>query len=45
VLAQLTKRLVERALEVELTDHVGYERHQEPRAGRATRATGRPRSG
>ena len=33
VLAQLTKRLVERALEVELTDHVGYERHQEPRGG------------
>lgn len=33
VLAQLTKRLVERALEVELTDHVGYERHQEPPGG------------
>ena len=29
VLAHLTKRLVERPLEVELTDHVGYERHQE----------------
>ena len=26
VLAQLTKRLVERAMEVELTDHLGYER-------------------
>ena len=30
LLSQLTKRLVERALEVELTDHLGYERHQEP---------------
>jgi hypothetical protein len=26
LLAQLTKRLVERAMEVELTDHLGYER-------------------
>jgi putative transposase len=33
LLAQLTKRLVERAMEVELTDHVGYERHQEPPGG------------
>jgi putative transposase len=33
VLAQLTKRLVERAMEVELTDHVGYESHQEPPGG------------
>ena len=33
LLAQLTKRLVERALEVELTDHVGYEPHQEPPGG------------
>lgn len=33
VLSQLTKRLVERALEVEITDHVGYERHQEPSGG------------
>src|ERR1700722_7721514 len=33
VLAQLTKRLVERALEVELPDHVGYDRHQEPPGG------------
>src|ERR1035438_485772 len=30
LLAELTKRLVERAMEVELTDHVGYEAHQEP---------------
>src|SRR6266404_6341372 len=28
VLAQLTKRLVERAMDVELTDHLGYERGQ-----------------
>ena len=33
LLAQLTKRLVERAMEVELTDHVGYEPHQEPAGG------------
>ena len=36
LLAQLTKRLVERAMEVELTDHVGYEPHQEPPVGRGT---------
>jgi transposase-like protein len=33
VLARLTKRLVERALEVELTDHLGYEPHAEPPGG------------
>ena len=33
LLAQLTKRLVERAMEVEMTDHLGYERHQEPPGG------------
>src|SRR5580704_16259333 len=33
LLAQLTKRLVERAMEVELTDHLGYELHQEPPGG------------
>src|SRR5205823_1458067 len=33
VLSQLTKRLVERAMEVELTDHLGYEPHQEPPGG------------
>src|SRR5438270_8423367 len=41
VFGQLTKRLVERALEVELTDHLGYEPHQEPPGGRVTRATAR----
>jgi putative transposase len=40
LLAQLTKRLVERALEVELTDHVGYEPHHEPPGG-----TGNTRNG
>jgi len=33
VLAQLTKRLVERALAAELTEHLGYEPHHEPPGG------------
>ena len=33
VLAQLTRRLVERALHAELTEHLGYEPHQEPPGG------------
>jgi transposase-like protein len=33
LLSRLTKRLVERALEVELTDHLGYEPHLEPPGG------------
>jgi putative transposase len=33
LLAELTRRLVERAMEVELTDHVGYEPHLEPPGG------------
>src|SRR5579862_417193 len=40
VFGQLTKRLVERALEVELTDHLGYEPHREPPGG-----TGNQRNG
>ena len=40
LLAQLTKRLVERAMEVELTDHLGYEPHHEPAGG-----TGNTRNG
>jgi putative transposase len=40
LLGQLTRRLVERAMEVELTDHLGYERHQEPPGG-----TGNTRNG
>jgi putative transposase len=37
LLSQLTKRLVERAMEVELTDHLGYEPHLEPPGGVAER--------
>jgi putative transposase len=33
VLALLTKRLVERAMSAELTEHLGYEPHQEPPGG------------
>jgi putative transposase len=33
LLSQLTKRLVERTMDVELTEHLGYERHQEPPGG------------
>jgi putative transposase len=40
LLGQLTKRLVERAMEVELTDHLGYEPHLEPPGG-----TGNTRNG
>jgi putative transposase len=40
LLAQLTKRLVERAMEVELTDHLGYEPHQEPPGGTANTRNG-----
>jgi putative transposase len=40
LLSQLTKRLVERAMEVELTDHLGYEPHLEPSGG-----TGNARNG
>ena len=40
VFAGLTKRLVERAMEVELTDHVGYEPHCEPPGGGANQRNG-----
>src|SRR6201998_2424088 len=40
LLSQLTKRMVERAMEVELTDHLGYEPHAEPPGG-----TGNTRNG
>jgi putative transposase len=42
LLAQLTKRLIERALEVELTEHVGYEPHCEPPGGSANQRNGAP---
>ncbi|HTX09522.1 MAG TPA: IS256 family transposase [Solirubrobacteraceae bacterium] len=41
LLAQLTKRLVERALEVELSDHLGYEPHREPPGGAGNTRNGR----
>jgi transposase-like protein len=45
VFGQLTKRLVERALEVELTDHLGYELHAEPPGGTGnTRNGGTPKT-
>jgi len=40
LLAELTKRLVERAMEVELTDHVGYEPDQEPLGGAGNQRNG-----
>src|SRR3954468_19127510 len=40
LLAQLTRRLVERAMEVELTDHLGYEPHCEPPGGVANTRNG-----
>jgi putative transposase len=40
LLAELTKRLVDRAMEVELTDHLGFEPHLEPAGG-----TGNTRNG
>jgi putative transposase len=40
LLAQLTKRLIERAMEVELTEHVGYEPHCEPPGGAANQRNG-----
>lgn len=40
LLAQLTKRLVERALQAELSEHLGYEPHREPPGG-----TGNTRNG
>ena len=43
LLAQLTKRLVERAMEVELTDHLGYEPHQEPPGGAGNTRNGTSR--
>src|SRR5437762_3986967 len=43
VLAQLTKRLVERAMSAELTEHLGYEPHQEPPGGTGNTRNGRRR--
>ena len=40
LLAQLTKRLVESALEGEITDHLGYDRHDAAGRTAGTPATG-----
>jgi hypothetical protein len=45
LLSQLTKRLVERAMEVELTDHLGYEPHLEPRSKTPSRNGHEPAPG
>jgi putative transposase len=42
LLGQLTRRLLNRALEAELTEHLGYERHQEPPGGAGNARNGRP---
>jgi putative transposase len=45
LLADLTRRLVERAMSAELTEHLGYERHQEPPGGAGnTRNGGTPKT-
>jgi putative transposase len=45
LLARLTKRLVERAMDAELTDHLGYEPHCEPPGGAGnTRNGGTPKT-
>jgi putative transposase len=40
LLSELTRRLVERAMEVELTEHVGYEPHCEPPGGAENQRNG-----
>ena len=40
LLADLTRRLVERALSAELTEHLGYEPHQEPPGGTSNTRNG-----
>jgi putative transposase len=43
LLSQLTQRLVERAMEVELSDHLGYEPHREPPGGAGNTRNGSTR--
>ena len=43
LLAQLTKRLLERAMAAELTDHVGYEKHSREGRGSGNSRNGRSR--
>ncbi len=45
LLKQLTKALVERAMEAELTTHLGYEKHDPVGYGSGTRATARAGNG
>jgi putative transposase len=42
VLGELTRRLLNRALEAELTAHLGYERHLEPPGGAGNARNGKP---
>jgi putative transposase len=42
LLGQLTRRLLERALEAEITDHLGYERGEAPPGGAGNARNGRP---
>jgi putative transposase len=42
LLGQLTRRLLERALAAELTEHLGYEPHAEPPGGAGNTRNGRP---
>jgi putative transposase len=42
LLGELTRRLLNRALETELTAHLGYERHREPAGGAGNSRNGRP---
>jgi putative transposase len=41
LLADLTRRLVERAMGAELAEHLGYEPHREPPGGVGNTRTGR----
>jgi putative transposase len=42
LLKELTKAILERALAAEMTEHLGYEKHDPGATTGATRATGRP---
>ena len=43
LLRQLTRRLLERALQAELTEHLGYEHSQAPPGGAGNSRSGRQR--
>lgn len=42
LLGQLTRRLLERALQAEITEHLGYEPHAEPSGGAGNTRNGQP---